>query len=112
MQLLTLGQIKWPEELNERTHLQDREERVLTESWYTCEFCGERIYDMDKSTMLSQGEWFPVRETDDHKMVRTGNVPARPRHVAYNLSSLYSPWVTFGQVAQKFLKTKGDQPSS
>jgi phage terminase large subunit GpA-like protein len=108
-QILKLGQIKWPEELNEPARKYERETRVLTESWYECEFCGERIYDMDKSSMLLQGEWLPVIETAKHKLVLASNIPDRPRHVAYSLSSLYSPWVTFGQVAQKFLNTKDDQ---
>ncbi len=109
MQTLKLQQIRWPEELNESEHKHERDSRVLTEAWYECPFCHERIHDMDKSLMLLQGEWWPVRETKDRKLERTDIVPARPRHVAYNLSSLYSPWLTFGQVAQKFLSTKGDQ---
>ena len=110
MQLLKLGQIKWPEELNEGAHKHAREVRVLTEAWYECEACGECIYDMDKANMLLQGEWWPVAQDEERRLVPVKNAPERPRHVAYNLSSLYSPWVTFGQVAQKFLKSKNDQP--
>ena len=88
MQTLKLQQIRWPEELNEPEHKHERDSRVLTEAWYECPFCHERIHDMDKSLMLLQGEWWPVRETKDRKLERTDIVPARPRHVAYNLSSL------------------------
>ncbi len=109
MQLLELAQIKWPEELNLPEHKHERETRVLTEAWYECEFCRERIYDMDKATMLMQGEWWPVVQNADRRLEKADIVPARPRHVGYNLSSLYSPWVTFGQVAEKFLKAKKDQ---
>ena len=111
MQMLALGQIKWPAELNEPEHKHERESRVLGESWYECVACHERIYDMDKALMLANGEWQPVEVGEKDRSLTPAKVTAaRPRHVAYTLSSLYSPWLTFGQVAQKFLNTKADQP--
>jgi phage terminase large subunit GpA-like protein len=111
MQTLKLSGIKWPEKLNDPANKKERATRVLMESWYVCEFCGSKIHDMNKSLMLLQGEWRNVEKGEDGKIVKAQTqVSARPRHVAYNLSSLYSPWVTFGQVANKFLTTKEDQP--
>ena len=111
MQMLSLPQIKWPAELNEPEHKHERESSVLGESWYECPFCHDRIYDMDKATMLAGGEWQPVDVGEKDRKLSPAKVTAsRPRHIAYTLSSLYSPWLTFGQVAQKFLSTKADQP--
>lgn len=110
MQMLSLPQIKWPEELNEPERKHEREARVLVESWYECVACHERIYDMDKALMLSNGEWRPVEVGEkDRKLTPANTTAARPRHIGYALSSLYSPWLTFGQVAQKFLSTKAEQ---
>jgi phage terminase large subunit GpA-like protein len=105
-QTLKLPQIKWPEELNERKD--ERLSRVLAESWYECEHCHAKIRDMDKFGMLSGGEWRAVEQDDEKRWRVSQRISYHPRSVAYNISSLYSPWVTFGQVAQKFLMSKGD----
>lgn len=109
MQTFKLSGVKWPEELNEGFLREERAERVLHSSWYECERCGRRIYDMDKQRMLLAGEWRPVEFTNEGLIVPSTRRLSRPSTVAYNLSSLYSPWVTFGQVAQKFLKTKDEK---
>lgn len=109
MQVLKNSQIKWPKKYNEDAHKYDRAMRVLTDSWYECEFCKQHIYDMDKQKMLLAGEWRAVEYCSELKRFEPAKeVPSRPRHVGYTLSSLYSPWVTFGQVANKFLKTKDE----
>lgn len=112
MQQLELKNIKWPEDLNSSTNKQERESRVLTETWYECPACHERINDIDKLPMLSRGEWRPVKREKgpDGKYVWTEEKDPRskPESVAYNLNSIYSPWVTFGQIAQKFLRSKDD----
>ncbi len=111
-QQLTLGGIKWPAELNEPAHKDEREARVINESWYECPHCKRRIFDMDKGKMLALGEWRAVTAVKDDKgRERWEERPARnerPESVGYNINSLYSPMVTFGEVAQKFLKTKDD----
>lgn len=111
MQQFELKNIKWPEELNDADK-QERESRVLTETWYECPFCHEHIYDIDKLPMLARGEWRPVKREKgpDGKYVWTEEKDPRskPESVAYNLNSIYSPWITFGQIAQKFLRSKDD----
>jgi len=111
MQQFELKNIKWPEELN-NTDKQERESKVLTETWYECPACHERIYDIDKLPMLARGEWRPVKREKgpDGKYVWTEekNPRNKPESVAYNLNSIYSPWITFGQIAQKFLRSKDD----
>lgn len=60
-------------------------------SHYECEHCKETIDDRHKMQMLRQGKWQAVNEP-----------PKRVRSVAYHLNSIYSPWLTFGDVAAKF----------
>lgn len=62
---------------------------------YQCEHCGQTIDDRQKMSMLRDGEW------------RTVNCPkVRPRKIAFHLSSFYSPWLSFGDLARKFLESK------
>lgn len=59
---------------------------------YVCPHCSAVITDADKIIMLSSGEW------------EARNPAAVPSHRSYQLSSLYSPDVTFGRMAVKYLK--------
>ena len=108
---LRLRQIKWPEELNAPEMKDVRIERVLQEAWYECEVCRKRIYDIDKQQMLSRVRWRPSEwVTSSRRWVeRKGIVPGLPRRIGYSASSLYSPWIRFGEVARKFLTTR-DKP--
>ncbi len=77
----------------------DADPNVVREnSWYECEKCGKAIRDRDKQEMLDKGQWRDEKETP----------PYLARSVAYHLNSIYSPWVTFGDVAHEFLKTRND----
>jgi phage terminase large subunit GpA-like protein len=51
--------------------------------------------------MLRAGEWREVNFYDDEHTER----PARIKSIGYQLSSLYSPWVTWGQIAEEFAKS-------
>lgn len=85
------GGIKWPEEINNDPKL------AQDAAWYECAHCGGVIDDSHKQTMLRLGEW------------RVENKPiGRIRTVAYHLNSIYSPFVSFGAVAKKFLESKDD----
>ena len=89
-QVLKFKQIKWPEEHN------DNADMIRDTAYYECEHCGERIYDRHKMEMLRRGEWRAVNESQ-----------SKVRSVSYHLSSIYSPWVTFGDVAYEFKNSKG-----
>lgn len=89
-QVLKFKQIKWPEEHN------DNVDRIRDTAYYECEHCGESIYDKHKMEMLRSGEWRAVNESQ-----------SKVRSVSYHLSSIYSPWVTFGDVAYEFKNSKG-----
>lgn len=104
---LELSCVKWPEELNELPP-REREARVAGEAWYECPACRCRIDDMMKYAMLRGGEWRPVTRREDGEWVEDFAVTQRPESVGYNIGSIYSPWLTFGQIAQKFLHAKND----
>lgn len=89
-QTLKFKQIKWPEEHN------DNADMIRDTAYYECEHCGKRIYDKHKMEMLRRGEWRAVNESQ-----------SKVRSVSYHLSSIYSPWVTFGDVAYEFKNSKG-----
>ena len=93
-QVLKFKQIKWPEEHN------DNADMIRDTAYYECEHCGERIYDKHKMEMLRSGEWRAVNESQ-----------SKVRSVSYHLSSIYSPWVTFGDVAYEFKNSK-DTPAT
>ncbi|MDD4601466.1 hypothetical protein SDC9_04149 [bioreactor metagenome] len=87
-QRLDFKQIKWPKELRDP-------QLVRYAAWYECSHCSQQIDDRHKMEMLRSGDWLPE------------NTPAgRVRSVGFHLSSLYSPWLTFGDVAAKFLASK------
>ena len=93
-QTLKFKQIKWPEEHHGNADM------IRDTAYYECEHCKHRIDDKHKMDMLRQGEWRTVNESQVRVV----------RSVAYHLSSLYSPWATFGDVAYEFVKSK-DKPS-
>lgn len=93
-QVLKFKQIKWPEEHN------DNKDMIRDTAYYECEHCGERIYDKHKMEMLRSGEWRAVNKSQ-----------SKVRSVSYHLSSIYSPWVTFGDVAYEFKNSK-DTPAT
>lgn len=88
-QKLEFKQIKWPEGADEN--------QAAQAAWYECQHCGARIDTRQKPEMLRLGEWRGKKRT-------TG----KPHKVAYHLNSIYSPWLTFGDVAAKFLSSKED----
>lgn len=89
-QVLKFKQIKWPDEHNNNVDM------IRDTAYYECEHCGEHIYDRHKMEMLRRGEWRAVNESQ-----------SKVRSVSYHLSSIYSPWVTFGDVAYEFKNSKG-----
>ena len=90
-QRLEFKNIKWPKDTRDP-------QLIRYSSWYECEKCGERIDDRHKMEMLRRGKW------------RAENVPiGRVRSIGYHLNSIYSPWLTFGDVAAKFIAVK-DKP--
>lgn len=90
MQSLKMKNLHWPE------GAAPAEAKAAAE--YRCEACGHVIDDRQKMGMLRDGHWECIRKSAD-----------RPRKIAYHLNSFYSPWLTFGDIAYKFLSAK-DRP--
>ena len=90
-QALEFGQIKWPEGADEN------EAKAM--AYYECKHCHESIDDRHKPAMLRAGEWRGEKKKS-----------GRAAKVAFHLNSIYSPWLTFGDVAAKFLASK-DEPA-
>lgn len=93
-QTLKFKQIKWPEEHN------DNVDMIRDTAYYECEHCGGHIHDRHKMEMLRHGKWVAVNASQ-----------SKVRSISYHLSSIYSPWVTFGDVAYEFKNSKGTPAS-
>lgn len=94
MQVLQFGQVKWPDDL-------DREDasypiRVRDSAWYECLHCQSRIEDQHRTAMLSGGKWIARKPVKN------------PKAVGFVISSLYSPWLRWGDVAEAFVRAQGD----
>jgi phage terminase large subunit GpA-like protein len=66
--------------------------------FYGCEACGERHDERAKRTMLRLGRW----QSEGHE---PGDHP-RSASVAFHLSSLASPWVTWAKLVAEFHRAK------
>ena len=89
---LKFKQLKWPEESEGQT-ISDRADQAV----YVCQECGCVITDMHKDKMLRGGEWKVVRENNTSR-----------KKIGYWISTLYSPFVRFSEIAEKFMTSKDD----
>ncbi|MEG0587833.1 MAG: terminase gpA endonuclease subunit, partial [Akkermansia sp.] len=72
------------------------EDWVEGHTYYKCPHCAGRIEDRQKIEMMQHGEW------------RATNLKAARSMRGYQLNSLFSPYVTFGKMARKFVEAKGE----
>jgi phage terminase large subunit GpA-like protein len=63
-------------------------------AWYQCINCGDRIENRHKDAMLQRGEWI-------------ASAPFTGKS-GFQISELYSPWRTFGDVVKGYLESKDD----
>lgn len=89
---LKFRQLKWPEEKEGMTASERADQAV-----YVCQKCGCVITDQHKDRMLRFGEWRTVRENN-----------AVHRKVGFWISTLYSPFVRFSEIALEFMQSKDD----
>lgn len=89
---LKFSQIRWPDD-NEKLSVADKAEFAQ----YICQECGNVINDSDKMEMLQKGKWETVKENT--KFTKT---------VAFWISTLYSPFTRFSQIAKAYLIAKDD----
>ncbi len=91
---LEMANVKWAPR-NDDEDEWDLDE-VRSTAYYECAHCRGKITDRDKHKAIQKGRWEPFNKK-------------APRNVrGYRLNSLYSPILTFGEVAVKFLQSKND----
>lgn len=81
----------WSQEAKENNGFWDMAEVART-AHYVCPHCKAIITDRDKLSLLQKGGW------------KATNPQSIPSHRSYQLSSFYSPDVTFGQMALEYIK--------
>lgn len=86
-QVLVWGQVQWPKET-----VKGKEVHQPKLAVYICKKCGGEITDADKPEMLRRHRWIPEKEFDGV--------------AGFHLNEIYSPWVTFAEMAANFLKAK------
>ena len=64
-------------------------------AYYECPCCHNHITDEQKPEMLRKGKWVAINTTSK-----------KPKKIAFHINSLYSPWITFGQMAKEFITSK------
>lgn len=89
---LKFAQLKWPD----KAEIPERQERAARAA-YHCQECGGIITDREKQQMLQAGRWQTVRGSH-----------ANAKSIAYWISTLYSPFTSFSEIAEAFMKAKDD----
>ena len=100
-QVLKFEQVKWelPEGVDSSDPVAQKYARET--AYYECETCKKPIRDKHKPKMLAKGKWLRFDGSPRAESVES---------IGFWISSLYSPFITFGQVAAKFLEVKDDPP--
>jgi len=99
-QILVFNQIKWPE--GERDAEKIKVNRL---AWYECQHCNEKIMDHMKAAMVLHGIW----AQEGVEIAPDGHIRGdivESGHRGFWLSSLYSPWLNWGDIASEFLRSK------
>jgi len=73
-------------------------------TYYECVLCRKAIRDIHKPAMLQAGRWLREGETIDTSGRVSGCDTRVARRVGFHLSTLYSPIVPWGKVAQKWIE--------
>jgi len=100
MQILEFKQIKWPDTLDSTSPTYAQE--VRESAWYECPHCQCMIDNYQRTHMIAAYQWWPEKN-----ILETSQTIIRSK--GYHLSSLYSPWLTWGDIAEKFIQSK-DHP--
>lgn len=84
--------LKWPSKDGGLSHA-DR----AAQAFYVCQECGAVITDSDKTEMLQKGQWRAVKQTTQI-----------PHSIAFWISTLYSPFTSWEDIAAEFMRSKDD----
>jgi phage terminase large subunit GpA-like protein len=90
---LEFENIKWPAELRDLLGVWDLD-LVARDAWYECPACKERWQQRQQPQLVRAGVWKPT------------NLRAPSDHISAHISSLYSPQMTWGELAKIFLQKK------
>lgn len=102
--LLFNPNVKWLE-----TERDPRRIRELKLAWYECSECKGKITDVMKIRMIMQGKWVPEGCNID-KSGKVSGTPPESIRKGFWMNALYSPWLTFSDIAAEFLSSK-DEPA-
>jgi len=93
------GQLCWPDGVTPDVIKRDGL------AYYQCGFCQAKIEEHAKRGMIEQGLWVPFGA-----VIAGGQLePAAPSAKrGYHLSALYSPWVSWSEIAAEFLEAKAE----
>lgn len=79
-------------------------------AWYECGFCHGRIEERERVGMSAVGVWCPKGCEVNAKGKLIGDPPSTDVR-GYQLSTLYSPWVSWSETAAEFLESKDKNES-
>ena len=102
-QPLEFQQIKW-----DKDGEHSRPKLARKTARYECRYCGYRIEDYHRYPMLARGVWAPEDHEvprDTQALVLWGGAGPQKR-VGTRLSSLYSPTLSWGEIAEAFLRAE------
>ena len=106
-QHLVFPQIKWPSAEGQTKEATAAEIKTGRLAWYECAECKGRIEEAQRMTMVARGSWCPEGcEVDSDGAIIGG----RPKfsHRGFWWNALYSPWLTFSDIAAEFLECQAD----
>lgn len=98
---LRFQNIMWPNRKNKLTGVELTDAERADQALYYCQECGEAIEDMHKPLMLRKGRWIDVARRIGQNQI--------PRKIAFWLNTLYSPFVTWTDIAREWLGSQEDK---
>lgn len=106
-QVLVWSRVKWPK--YDEDDRAKKAELILSDhaAYYECEHCRGKIEDWHKPEMLTRGVW----ASEDQVVNADGEVrgpESKSSRVGFHLNGIYSPWLTFSQLASEFCLAQGD----
>lgn len=108
-QHFTFPQLRWPRAeatIENKAAIAD-DILINRRAWYECQHCQGRIEDKHKNAMLLAGLWVSEGQTVSIGGKIEGERP-RSKRIGFALNCFYSPWITFSEIAYRFVMTTGD----
>lgn len=91
---LVFERIKWPEHHKDLLGAWDLD-AVASDAWYECDTCASPWPQLHQHEFVRRGDW------------RQTNPKAPADHISAHISALYSPQMSWGELAKIFLQKKG-----